>query len=247
MNTISKQSVHLGILVVLTIMISNFLPFLAHVCFGQDSNEIQRKIDSLSVVKKSLQMRIAVIDSEIAKFNELKRCIFESGGGKKDETKTLTDALIREKPTANSVIISTAPKNTVVLLLDFIGNEYWKIECDGHVGYMNEMYLDLNNSLKEHFKVNGKKRQYEKEKIAEAKRRLQEKRRKLIGKYGPVVADKIMAKEIWLGMTDEIAKESWGEPNKINRTVGIWGIHEQWIYDKSYLYFENGKLTAWQN
>ena len=33
----------------------------------------------------------------------------------------------------------------------------------------------------------------------------------------------------------------------INKTVGSWGIHEQWIYSSHFLYFENGILTSWQD
>ena len=49
-------------------------------------------------------------------------------------------------------------------------------------------------------------------------------------------------------MSEQMVIESWGKPNEINRTVGSWGVHEQWIYPgKQYLYIENGKLTSWQD
>ena len=53
-----------------------------------------------------------------------------------------------------------------------------------------------------------------------------------------------------IGMTKKqvIEKTSWGEPDKINRTVTKAGEEEQWVYgDGNYLYFTNGKLTAMQN
>lgn len=53
--------------------------------------------------------------------------------------------------------------------------------------------------------------------------------------------------KIKIGMTPEMAEMSWGKPKKINQDVGSWGIHEQWIYDEQYLYFENGKLTSFQS
>ena len=63
-------------------------------------------------------------------------------------------------------------------------------------------------------------------------------------KYGPLVEQN----KIQIGMTKEMVEDSWGKPNDINRTVGSWGVHEQWIYDSGrYLYFENGKLTSWQD
>ena len=48
-------------------------------------------------------------------------------------------------------------------------------------------------------------------------------------------------------MDREMATISLGSPNDINRTVGSWGVHEQWVYNKIYLYFENGKLNSYQN
>lgn len=51
-----------------------------------------------------------------------------------------------------------------------------------------------------------------------------------------------------LGMSQEDAVDSsWGKPRKINRSIGSYGTHEQWVYDGGYLYFENGVLTSIQN
>jgi hypothetical protein len=54
---------------------------------------------------------------------------------------------------------------------------------------------------------------------------------------------------VHIGMTqDEVLASSWGKPEHINRTTFASGTHEQWVYgSRSYLYFENGKLTAVQN
>ncbi len=61
----------------------------------------------------------------------------------------------------------------------------------------------------------------------------------------------ILKGEIRLGMTKEQVEVSWGKPRDINKSVGSWGVHEQWIYRKfshsTYLYFENGILTSWQD
>ena len=50
---------------------------------------------------------------------------------------------------------------------------------------------------------------------------------------------------------------SWGDPVDINRSVGSWGVHEQWVYSFSsgstigyklkYLYFEDEILTSFQD
>lgn len=63
---------------------------------------------------------------------------------------------------------------------------------------------------------------------------------------------KIADGTITMGMTGEMVQMARGKPDDINRTVGVWGSHEQWVYESSsftnwtFLYFENGILTGWQ-
>lgn len=61
------------------------------------------------------------------------------------------------------------------------------------------------------------------------------------------IVNAIKQEKIVLGMTRDEAKLSWGEPKDINRTVGSWGVHEQWVYGSTYLYFKNGVLTSFQD
>ena len=57
--------------------------------------------------------------------------------------------------------------------------------------------------------------------------------------------------QVKIGMSEEYAKISWGEPGDNNKTITAAGVHEQWVYGdishRSYLYFDNGKLTSIQN
>lgn len=58
----------------------------------------------------------------------------------------------------------------------------------------------------------------------------------------------IKQRNYWVGMTEEMARMSLGNPNDINRSVGVWGVHEQWVYEVGInLYFENGRLESYQN
>lgn len=55
-----------------------------------------------------------------------------------------------------------------------------------------------------------------------------------------------------LGMRRAQALEKFGHPTSRSRSVGSWGVHEQWVYRLSdyntyYLYFDNGILTSWQD
>ena len=65
-------------------------------------------------------------------------------------------------------------------------------------------------------------------------------------KFGEENWDLILEGQVRLGMTDEMCRISWGEPEDINRTIGSMGVQEQWVYSSQYLYFENGKLTTIQ-
>ncbi len=57
----------------------------------------------------------------------------------------------------------------------------------------------------------------------------------------------IISGTVVLGMTSDAVSASMGAPRDVNRSVGSWGIHEQWVYPGKYLYFENGVLTSWQD
>lgn len=51
---------------------------------------------------------------------------------------------------------------------------------------------------------------------------------------------RILEGKVLIGFTEEMVLLSWGEPKRINRA----SYGDQWIYDEQYLYFENGKLKA---
>lgn len=60
--------------------------------------------------------------------------------------------------------------------------------------------------------------------------------------------------DLVLGMTEGRVLDCLGAPNHVNRSVGSWGVHEQWVYGSytwysslTYLYFENGILTSWSD
>lgn len=53
--------------------------------------------------------------------------------------------------------------------------------------------------------------------------------------------------DILLGMTKDQVRASVGIPEQINRNGGRWGINEQWVYKGFYVYFDNGKVTSWQD
>lgn len=56
----------------------------------------------------------------------------------------------------------------------------------------------------------------------------------------------ILAKKVGLGMSTDDVIASWGKPDHVNTTVTAYGKHEQWVYGNTYVYFEDGRLTSYQ-
>ena len=66
-------------------------------------------------------------------------------------------------------------------------------------------------------------------------------------KWPPEIEQAVINRSVLRGMTAEQATLAWGKPQQVNKTVGSWGVHEQWVYHSGgYLYFENGVLTSLQ-
>lgn len=66
------------------------------------------------------------------------------------------------------------------------------------------------------------------------------------------VSKAIANREIFIGMTSEEARQSWGAPTKINVSVGSYGRHEQWVFPRGrveaqYVYIENGLVKSMQS
>lgn len=60
------------------------------------------------------------------------------------------------------------------------------------------------------------------------------------------IVQHIQKNSLKIGMAPKYATLSWGKPEKINKTIGSFGVHEQWVYGNQYVYFENERLTSIQ-
>jgi hypothetical protein len=73
----------------------------------------------------------------------------------------------------------------------------------------------------------------------------QQKYQILADKYGPDLANKLIAGKLWKGVTSEMVHDSWGGPLRINRVISSNVTKEEWIYANTWLYFENNILLEW--
>ena len=122
-----------------------------------------------------------------------------------------------------------------VELIEVIDDHY-KIKSNKIEGYVVKEYF----SSKEEFEIKKIIRGLREEKSNIIKG-------KLIERYGIKYGSDIFYNRISLGMTKQMIYEAIGHPKDINKSVGGWGTHEQWVYSNGrYLYIENGKLTSWQ-
>jgi hypothetical protein len=129
-----------------------------------------------------------------------------------------------------------------------IKREKLQVETEEAARFTREkLQAETNANLAEMKRI--KQIEAEKEKIDEANKRKKEAARKsmLIKKYGERMGTLVSNRKILIGMTKEMVSESWGKPSSVNRTVTGSFVHEQWIYGETYLYFENGILTSFQD
>ena len=69
----------------------------------------------------------------------------------------------------------------------------------------------------------------------------------MISKYGKNKGMLIANGKVWMSISFEMANDSWGAPEEIQKTTLASGTTEKWIYpDKRYLFFKNGRLESWK-
>lgn len=82
-----------------------------------------------------------------------------------------------------------------------------------------------------------------------------QRRGELITKYGSEeIADKIMRKVIWRGMTADQLRDSWGEPEDTHETVYKTKSKEEWCYGEigknrysNRVYLEEDEVVGWKD
>jgi predicted transport protein len=64
-----------------------------------------------------------------------------------------------------------------------------------------------------------------------------------IAKYGEKDGVNVSYGRVWKGMTEEMLRDSWGKPDKIEKNVENWGTFTQWYYGDVTYFFRDGVLT----
>jgi uncharacterized protein YecT (DUF1311 family) len=92
-----------------------------------------------------------------------------------------------------------------------------------------------------------------KKRLADIQADFARRRQGLVAKYGEAVASRILAREVWQGMTDEQLREAWGNPADIGREVSRAKVKETWKYGQTgknrfrqRVSLEDGIVTGWK-
>ncbi|MCF8266381.1 MAG: hypothetical protein K9I99_17935, partial [Melioribacteraceae bacterium] len=68
----------------------------------------------------------------------------------------------------------------------------------------------------------------------------------LVLKYGQEYGMRVSMGRVWKGMSENMMRDSWGEPDKIDKNKEKWGVFSQWYYGEIVYFFKDGKLTEWE-
>lgn len=149
------------------------------------------------------------------------------------------------KPRKNSDNMDRSDKRCPIVLI-FENPKYGKQYC-----FLEDMWGDKNYTLSTKYRDGEKKllcgRFQLKADYDYAQVLKQEKKAELIKKYGTKNANDITNGYIRIGMSKEMCREAWGNPDRINRSVTSYGSSEQWVYGSSYVYFDGNRISAIQN
>lgn len=227
--------------------------FFICTCYSQEV-----KIEKLEKKKIELVSKISLLqDSVKAITNEIERIKSREILLKISDSALVgyvrKNAYIKKSPKVLAEIIHQQKERNKAIVLDY-SNSYIGA-CIGEIcGYISEVWFEKTDEIKDFIRIKKQEaedlRNLKIEQELKAERdELAKQKKKYIRKYGEKVYKELIEGYIWIGMSKEMAIISRGYPSDINRSVGSWGVHEQWVYGNNgvYLYFENGKLSSWQD
>ena len=147
--------------------------------------------------------------------------------------------LFRDMDNYSSVVLYI-PEKEVVEVFEEVG-EYYVAIYDGNKGYILTAKVSPLN-----FSLYAEEDNEMQEGTSQGKKNSQNRLSYLNNKYDSSTARAIYSHRVWIGMTTTMARESWGNPLKMDRYLATEPKVEEWTYSKYLLFFEGGKLAGWE-
>lgn len=156
-------------------------------------------------------------------------------------TATLKQAsrLFKYKDDLTSVIF-VLPAGTTVIVTGS-DEDYYRVKYENDEGYILKNHAEIEMKSADEVESGKEPASVKQEKPAREMTRLEY----LEKKYGTRIATQIYAGKIWKGMTSQMVLDSWGKPQKINRSITGNYTREEWIYKNTWLFIENNTLVDW--
>jgi hypothetical protein len=215
--------------------------FLGNNLIAQNGNEIGQidtKIDSLARIESILLDKLKEIRTELARLKSKKENLKTDFDSNEVVVVSMRrDGFLLDQPLVGK-ILRELKQGTKVNVIGYERDNFFRVKVESDFGFMSYTFINRSQILDD-LKEKGE--------LKNNKLSLASRKQALIKKYGHSNTAKILDNKIWIGMTPEMAIESWGRPKYKNRTTFSGGEQEQWVYSKAYLYFENGILTSWQD
>lgn len=136
-------------------------------------------------------------------------------------------------------VILIVPVDSTVIVLDSDSTYYHVVFQD------NEGYIFRKHAVMDKTPVVKKTVQQEARPVQQQQNQEQSRFSYLENKYGTNMAVRLMSGKIWKGMNSSMVNDSWGNALKINRIIDGNTIKEEWVYNNTWLYFEDNTLVEW--
>ena len=219
-------------------------------------NAQNQDIEELNIIKNNLSERIKNLNDSILIVNKKIATIESKQMLERASNSSLIaiakkGSYLKKIPHVLGEIIFQLPENKNIIVTDYFNN-YFGVCVDSICGYMSDMLITKNDNIRKFISIKNSEKleqdRIQREQIAKERQiEKAELEKTYLKKYGKSLYEKLKKGYYWIGMTKEMAIISLGYPNDINRSVGSWGTHEQWVYSNEYLYFENGILKSYQD
>lgn len=138
------------------------------------------------------------------------------------------------------IILFTFVNNTKIFAQSNLSPDQIKSQSDSLRVY-KEHLKRLIDSLKKDLDTLTKHRDYLDEKIKLEYEKL------YISKYGRENGTMVANGRIWKGMTENMLKDSWGKPDKVNTDKFNYGTFTQYTYGDITFFFRDKILIDWED
>lgn len=222
---------------------------------AQSVAQINKQLDSLNNVKKSvqakikdMQLQLQTIKQKMDALEEKKASLTASNPSNNDFIVAQVmsgGSILRDAPASTGKTILTIPANETIHVFRNQQNLYFKVSYKDQIGYVSYSTIAQNQEIDDF--LSGKE-PVKKPITTTTIRTIDDKDpryQKLVKLYGQDNAVKIMNGELWQGMSYGMVLESIGKPNSKTSANSPEGVKEQWIYNDYSLDFKNGELKNW--